>query len=86
MAKSWRLRLLIGRIGRVSPAELLGVPEQADWGTIHARYLALVTELRSTDVSDPATRRRVAILLAALADAYQVLATTRLPALQRRAH
>jgi hypothetical protein len=78
MAKSWRLRLLIGRIGRVTPAELLDVAEGADWATIRARYLALVREFQASayESADGATRRRVAILLAGLAEAYEALAAS----------
>ena len=76
MAKTWRLRLLVGRIGRVSPAELLELPEDADWSTIHARYMSLVGELRAYRTDDPGVRRRIALLLQGLAEAYEALAKT----------
>jgi len=77
MQRTWRLRLLVGRIGRVSPAELLEVPEDASWATIHTRYMSLVGELRAYRTDDPGVRRRIALLLQGLAEAYEALVATR---------
>jgi hypothetical protein len=79
MAKTWRLRLFVGRIGRVSPAELLEVDPRADWDVVRTRYRSLVREfsVMAYASTDAGLRRRVALLLQGLAHAYEALAAER---------